>query len=79
MLIELALLSSGYPDEPLKAADPLVSPARRYAVSLKSNKQAKNKAVKGALKGKRTQPKPKAVAQPKTPAKTAAKKGGTHL
>ena len=46
MLMELALLPSGWSDEPLEHNDPLASVARRYEVSLTAKKTPKAKSAK---------------------------------
>ena len=78
MLMELALLPSGYSDEALEPLDPLASAARRYGVSLTPKKKAKPKAAKCVSKAKRPRSHSKRKANPKTTktAKKAAAKGG---
>jgi len=76
MLVELALLPSGFSDEPLPTHDPLASTAARYGVSLTAKKQATAKGAKCAPKAKANQPKTKVVAKLKAAPKKAAKKGG---
>ena len=68
ILMELALLPSGYSDEPLEAIDPLASAARRLGVSLTA-KNGKSPASKCGSKAKY----PRASAKPKTRAKAATK------
>ncbi len=46
MLMELALLPSGWSDEPLEPNDPLASVARRYDVALTAKKTPKTKSAK---------------------------------
>jgi hypothetical protein len=50
MLVELALLRSGYSDEALEPSDPLVSAARRYSTPPEPKRTPKPKAVKCAPK-----------------------------
>jgi ParB family chromosome partitioning protein len=68
MLMELALLPSGYSDEPLEPTDPLASAARRLGVSLTA-KNGKPPASKCGSKAKR----PQASARPKTKVKATTK------
>jgi len=68
MLMELALLPSGYSDEPLEPIDPLASAARRLGVSLAA-KNGKSPASKCGSKAKH----PRASAKPKTRMKAATK------
>jgi len=62
MLMELALLPSGYSEEALEPLDPLAGTARRYGISLTEKKNAKPKTAKCSAKAKpsRTHSKPKA-------------------
>jgi hypothetical protein len=48
MLVELALLRSGYSDEKLEPGDPLASAASRYSRSLKGKRTSKTKGMKCA-------------------------------
>jgi hypothetical protein len=79
MLMELALLPSGYSEEPLEHTDPPASAARRYSVSLTAKKNPKTKASKGeakaknALKHSKAKPAPTGVTKA---AKKTARKGG---
>jgi len=68
MLMELALLPSGYSDEPLESIDPLASAARRLGVSLTS-KNGKSPASKCGSKAKH----PRASAKPKRRMKATTK------
>lgn len=77
MLMELALVPSGYSEEALEPLDPLASTARRYDVSLPAKQ--KPKAVKCGAKAKRprTHSKPKQTSKGSTKATTKlAGKGG---
>jgi ParB family transcriptional regulator, chromosome partitioning protein len=76
MLVELALLPSGFSDEPLLPHDPLASAAARYGVSLTAKKQAKAKTTKCAPKADSKKPKSTTATKPKAAPKKAAKKGG---
>jgi hypothetical protein len=76
MLVELALLPSGFSDEPLPPHDPLASAAARYGVSLTAKKQAKAKSTKCTPKADSKKPKSTTVTKPKAAPKKAAKKGG---
>lgn len=81
MLVEFALLASGYSDEPLLPIDVLASAARRYNVSLSPKKAVKPKAAKCGPKGKsktKKPPKRKTTSPPVSKAKkaTEATKGG---
>ena len=70
MLMDLALLPSGWSDEPLEYNDPLASVARRYEVSLTAKKTPKAKSAK-------CEPKKKGGWRPakaKTPRNVVAKK-----
>jgi len=68
MLMELALLPSGYSDEPLEPIDPLASAARRLGVSLTA-KNGRSPASKCGSKAKH----PRASARPKTRMKATTK------
>jgi ParB family transcriptional regulator, chromosome partitioning protein len=74
MLMELALLPSGYSDEPLEPIDPLAITARRLGVSL----TAKNGKSSASKCGSKAKP-PQAPAKPKTRMKATTKiaKGAT--
>ena len=75
MLVELALLPSGFSDEPLPPHDPLASAAARYGVSLNATKHSKAKTTKCAPKADAKKPKSTIATKPKAaPKKT--KKGG---
>lgn len=81
MLMELALLPSGWSDEPLEHNDPLTSVARRYEVSLTAKKTPKAKSAKCApkKKGVRTPSKakpPRNVVAKGKAAKKTARAGG---
>jgi hypothetical protein len=76
MLVELALLPSGFSDEPLLPHDPLASAAARYGVSLTAKKQAKAKTTKCAPTADSKKPKSTTATKPKAAPKKAAKKGG---
>ncbi len=67
MLVELALLPSGYSSEPMQPNDPLARAALRYGVSLKP--KVARKLAKRSVKGKapRTKPGPKARGAAKKP------------
>jgi hypothetical protein len=68
LLMELALLPSGYSDEPLEPINPLASAARRLGVSLTA-KNGKSPASKCGSKAKH----PRASAKPKTRVKATTK------
>ena len=74
--MELALLPSGFSDEPLPPHDPLASAAARYGVSLSAKKQTKAKTTKWAPKASSKKPKSTTANKPKAAPKKAAKKGG---
>lgn len=79
MLVEFALLPSGYSDEPLEHIDVLASAARRYDVSLSPKNAVKPKAAKCGPKGKSKVKKTrKATSAPvsKAARATEATKGG---
>jgi hypothetical protein len=79
MLMELALLPSGYSEEALEPLDPLASTARRYGISLTEKKNAKPKTEKCSAKAKRPRMPSKPKANPKSATKAAKKataKGG---
>ena len=84
MLMELALLPSGWSDELLEYNDPLVSVARRYEVSLTAKKTPKPKSTKCGPKKNGGRKPSKAKAKPtrnvaekgKAAAKKAARAGG---
>ena len=81
MLMELALLPSGWSDEPLEHNDPLASVARRYEVSLTAKKTPKAKSAKCEPKknGGRTPAKakpPRNVVAKGKAAKKTARAGG---
>lgn len=82
MLMELALLPSGWSDEPLEYNDPLASVARRYEVSLTTKKTPKAKSAKcgpkknGGRKPSKAKPKRNEVAKKKAVAKKTARVGG---
>jgi ParB family chromosome partitioning protein len=76
MLMELALLSSGWSEEPLEHNDPLASAARRYDVALTAKKMPKMKRAKGAKgngvrKPSKAKPGRNRAAKGKTTKKTA--------
>lgn len=76
MLMELALLPSGWSDEPLEYNDPLASVARRYEVSLTAKKTPKRKSAKcepkkkGVRKSSKPKPTRNLVAKGKVTTKT---------
>ena len=77
MLIELALLPSGYSEEVLEPLDPLASTARRYGVSFAAKQKAKT--AKWSAKAQRAQTQSKPKAKSKGSTRAAAKiatKGG---
>ncbi len=77
MLIELALLPSGYSEEVLEPLDPLASTARRYGVSLAAKQKAKTAKCGAKAQRARTQSKPKAKSKGSTRAAAKiATKGG---
>jgi ParB family chromosome partitioning protein len=79
MMVELALLPSGFSDESLRPHDPLASAAARYGVSLKPKKQSTSKGAKCAPKAESKGAKPKTTPKPRVVGKKAAntaKKGG---
>jgi ParB family chromosome partitioning protein len=77
MLMELALLPSGWSDEPLEHNDPLASVARRYEVTLTPEKTPKAKSAKcepkkkGGRKPAKAKPTRTLVAKGKAVKKTA--------
>lgn len=75
MLVELALLPSGFSDERLLPHDPLASAAARYGVSVNAKKQPKLNSAKCASKTDGKNAKPKATPTAKAVPKKAAKKG----
>lgn len=80
MLVEIALLPSGYSDEKLEASDPLASAARRYNVSLTAKKPPISKGAKCATKTQATAAKERKAKETQvnnnSAVKKAARKGG---
>ncbi|HJT71303.1 MAG TPA: ParB/RepB/Spo0J family partition protein [Terriglobales bacterium] len=77
MLMELALLPSGYAEEALEPLDPLASTARRYGVSLAAKPKAKAAKCSAKATPPRTHSRPKATSKGNTKATTkVAAKGG---
>ena len=82
MLMELALLPSGWSDEPLEHNDLLASVARRYEVSLTAKKTPKAKSAKcgpkknGGRKPPKAKPNRNVPAKGKAAAKKTARAGG---
>ncbi|MGA8597061.1 MAG: hypothetical protein WB676_20300 [Bryobacteraceae bacterium] len=74
MLVEIALLPSGYSDEKLEASDPLASAARRYDFSLTANKPATPKAAKCATNAQATAAKTRKAKATQVNKNSAAKK-----
>lgn len=73
MLMELALLPSGYSEEALEPLDPLASTARRYGVSLTAKQKSKTAKCNAKAKRPRTHSKPKPTSKGTT---KAAAQGG---
>jgi hypothetical protein len=80
MLVEIALLPSGYSDEKLEASDPLASAARRYNVSLAAKKPTASKGAKCATKSQtaitNTRKAKSTQGNSNSPGKKAMRKGG---
>ena len=81
MLVEFALLRSGYSEERLEPSDPLANAARRYSAPLESKRTSKMKGSKCLSKRDKVPSKPKrrkaAPGTAKSPKRVVVRKGRT--